>query len=422
MLAIHPDYVLRNEILDQLQARWFTLKDDGWNDIVVGLLRERQVELALDKLEQMHNEGIKVQPWLQDLIIYMLCDLEEFDEALRFIRYRSNSEESDISGSLWAYILDAASRSLHYGMTLYAWRKRVDTKYLNPPSGICINVLNIATRHGDIQLATSAFRILGGRSNALSLHHYEAVLESYLNASDLRSAMTVLTIMITAGVQPEDATTRPLYLYIRESRSRVKEALEVLKDLKRENTAERSIPTVAINCIIEASMYQGDISSAFETYKILHTLCTAGPTTTTFNILFRGYPDTPPKKLAMFLASEMLALKIRPNALTYDRLILVCAGGGDQEDCEDAFKYLEEMKANGWWPRRGTLLVLVKRCVKEGDERVFDLMEEMEDRKMAITEIQRWVGIQWGKEQQQETMKVEGVEERKGGDEDEWLS
>ena len=97
----------------------------------------------------------------------------------------------------------------------------------------------------------------------------------------------------------------------------------------------------------------------------------------------------------MFLAAEMLALKVQPDALTYDRLILTCVDGRRSEDFEDAWRYLEEMKGRGWWMRRGTCVAVVRRCCEWGDERVWKLVEEMEERGMEVTGVLRWVGLNW---------------------------
>lgn len=381
-------------MLDELQSRWFPLTNDGWHDVVAGCIRDRQVEIALDKLEQMQSMGITVQPWIHDLFVYTFCDNGDFDEVLRIMRYRVDNRELDLSASLWYYILDTASQAYHHDATLYVWRKRVESGYLNPPSGICINVLNTAARHGNFRLATDVFRVLGNRTNSLQAYHYEALLESYLAASDLSTALSVLTIMAASPVPPTEATTRPLFIYLRDEPTRPSQALDSLRNLHK---ASKPIPTVAINAIIEASIYQNNLSFAIDTYKILHTLCTGGPTTATFNALFRGCSKAGRKDLAMFLASEMLVLKVEPDALTYDRLVLVCIDGPSAEDLDDAWKYLEETKGREWWPRRGTLIAMTRRLCERGDERVWGLVEEMEGRGMDVVGLQRWVGENWKK-------------------------
>ncbi|MCJ1405866.1 hypothetical protein MMC11_009096 [Xylographa trunciseda] len=392
VLAIHPDYVLRNEILDELRSRWFTLSTDGWHDVVAGCIRDRQIEVALGKLDQMHRMGVSVHSWLHDLFVYTFCDTGDFDEVLRIMHYRVGSDELDLSATLWYYMLDTASRAYHYETTLWVWRKRVEPGYLNPSSGICINVLNTAARHGDFRLASDVFRILGNRTNALQAYHYEALFESYLAADNLRPSLSVLTLMAASNVAPTEATTRPLYLYLRASAELPTQALKMLRGLRE---AGKLVPTVAINAIIEAFIHQNDLTSAVEAYKTLHTVCLSGPTTATFNAIFRGCSKAGRKDLAMFMASEMLALKVQPDALSYDRLILVCIDGTGVNDLDDGWRYFVEMKGKGWWPRKGTLIAMARRCCERGDERVWELVEEMDGMGMDVMGLQRWVAENW---------------------------
>lgn len=363
--------------------------------MIVGYLRDRQLEVALNKLEEMQKEQMPIQPWLLDLFVYTFCDTGDFDEVLQIIRYRVGSIEGSISGTLWCYVLDAASRARHHGATVYAWHKRVETEYLNPASGVCINVLNTAARHADVGLATDVLRILGNRKEALQTHHYEALMEAYIEASDLKAAFTILTIMASSSdIPPTESSTRPIYHLLVQNPPLHAQAMSVLKSLKN---AKRNIPIVALNCIIEALIHHRDLATAIETYKVLHTFCPGGPTTTTFNFLFRGCVMDGRKDLAMFLASEMLALKVPPDLMTYDRLILVCLNRAGGDDLGDAFRYFAEMKDMGSWPREGTLVAMVKRCCEVGSDRVWSLVEEMEARGMNVVLIQRWVGENWSR-------------------------
>ena len=372
-----------------MRHNWFTLSSDGWHDYAAGLIRDRQIEMALETLEYMEAENIKVDHWLYDTAIYALCDIQEFDEALQLMRHRASNGELSISPTLWLYILDTASRALHHPTTLYAWRKRVETSYLNPPSGVCINVLNTAARHGDYRLATDVFRVLGNRSEVLELYHYESLLEAYVGSGDLNSALSVLTIMTSSGVPPVEASTRSILLHLRQSPDLPSKALSIVRDL---HASDRPIPVPALNVIIEAYIHHDALPLALETYQSLHTFCPAGPTTTTFNILFRGCTQAARKDLAMFLAAEMVALKLKPDALIYDQLVLVCLsaeanGNGDAvthhdpdtddsdavDDFEDAWKYFEEMRAFGWALRPSTAKSLAVWTAEKADRRVWEL-------------------------------------------------
>jgi pentatricopeptide repeat protein len=402
VLAIHPHFLIRNEVLKQLRAKWFTLTRDGWHDVVIGLLRDRQVEMALDYLDHMYKEDVEIYPWLYDIMIFNFCDTGDFDEVLKLMQRRLSKDRHLSPATLWYYILDTASQNYHLEATRIAWRHQVGTEQLHPPSGMCINVINTAARHGDFHLANNVLRVLRQRNETLQIYHYEALLESYINAGELRVALSVLPTMIAAKCPPTEATVRPLFLYLQTDPTLPGRALHTLQQL---NKADKIIPTVTINAIIEAGVALNDLPFSVQTYKLLHTLSPTGPTTATFNALFRGCSKAGRKDTAMFLASEMLALKVAPDALTYDRLILVCIDAKPEVnkkqdtrgDIDDAFRYLEEMKGKGWWPRRGTCVALVKVCVERGDERVFGFVEAMEEMGMEVAGVQKWVEENWSR-------------------------
>ncbi|KAL8724877.1 MAG: hypothetical protein Q9166_007706 [cf. Caloplaca sp. 2 TL-2023] len=387
VLAIHPDYLSRKQVLEELGERWFTLSNEGWHDVIIGLLRDKQLELAIETLQSVQQEGIRVQPWLYDMLIFNLCDIGEHDEALSILRFRIDNGEELISGTVWHYLLDSASSAFHHAATLFAWRKRVAMSYLNPSFGICLNVLNTAARHGDFRLATDVVRVLGNRKQTLQLHHYEALIEAHL-PSELRTAFTLLALMTSSGRPPAVSTTRVIFLHLRRSPHLPDIALSMLGKMARQ---ARSVPAEAVNVVIEAYIYHDKFDQALDTYKTLHTLCPSGPVTNTFNTLFRGCRSR--KDTAMFLASEMVALKVAPDALTYDRLILVCLESGSENgNVEDAWRYVEEMRGIGWWPRPGTAMALAKKCCSMGDKRIWRLQgDDYGENGIARSVIERMV-------------------------------
>lgn len=380
VLAIHPDYLLRSHILSELRQRWLSLDRNGWHDLVVGLLRDRQIERALDTLEQMQKEGVTPSPWLYDTMIYTLCAAEEFDEALKLLEFCVESDDLPISPTLWSHALDSASRALHYPLTLFAFNARVLTSYLNPSSGVCIDVLSTAARQGDPRLATSVLHILSRRTgNPIQLHHYEALLETYITSKDLRTAFVLLATMKKAGFTPTERSTRPIFTYLRQSRQYPQKAHKLLLSLRDEG---HSILIQAINVLIESYIFHQDLSAALELYKSMQTMSSKlKPDTATFNALLRGCALHKRKDIAMFLASEMVALKVSPDPLTYDRLLLVCLNS--DEGLDNAWRYFEEMKTAGWWPRGGTLTRLAKEACAKGDPRVWNLVQDEQGRGLS---------------------------------------
>ena len=272
-----------------------------------------------------------------------------------------------------------------------------------------MSALNLAAREGDPGLATSAIRVLAARRSALSVFHYEALLTAYTKAKDAKTAFRILTIMAKAGLEPDSSTTRPLFLYLKQDERLPDKTWQILKSLHREGHV---IPTAAVNVIVEAKLHWGHFGEAIEFYKELHTICANGPNTELFNILLQGTTRLSTKSMAMFLASEMRALGLKPDRLTYDRLIFVCT---KDDDYEDAFKYLEEMETlgadkvedghKGWWMRGGTATMLVQQCTKAGDARVWHLLDVMAKRDLDQGKLRRWVEDHWkGKQRTEEQM------------------
>ena len=279
------------------------------------------------------------------------------------------------------------------------WKARIQSSQLVPSDGICVNTLNLAARKGDPGLATSAIRILAARRSALSPFHYEALLTAYTEAKDFKTSFRILAIMAKAGLEPDSSSTRPLFLYLSENESLVDKAWQVLKSLNHDG---HKIPTAAPNVVIEAKIQQGAFIQAIELYKELHSICESGPNTETFNILLQGTTRYSSKSMAMFFAREMRALGVKPDRLTYDRFILACLS---EDDYEDAFRYLKEMKIvgadkeeegqKGWWMRGGTATTLVRRCTIAKDHRVWDLLTEMEERNLNQGRLRRWAESNW---------------------------
>lgn len=266
--------------------------------------------------------------------------------------------------------------------------------YLNPSDGMCTNVLNTSARHQDPNLATDVVRVLAGRTSKLDIHHYEALIAAYIGSLDLKSALQILSIMKKTGIEPTDGTTRSIYSHISTAERLPSDAFNMLQNLQKEG---QTIPTAAVNVVIEASVSQGYLQVAVKQYKALHTICPSGPNTATFNILLQGCAKTfGNKDLAMFLASEMAALGIRPNVMTYDRLVLVCLM---EDDYEDAFRYMGEMKRTfeKGELRIGTLHALVRRCVAAGDERAWSLLNELESRGHSRGKLRIWAEEAWKK-------------------------
>ncbi|KAI4141419.1 MAG: hypothetical protein LQ340_007651, partial [Diploschistes diacapsis] len=434
-LAIHPSYTLRAQTLQELKATWTPLTPAGHHYVIAGLLRDRQLELALESFHALQQHDITPEPWLLNLLLHTCLSVSAFPEATTLLHQRLalTTPTSPLPSAVWLHVLTSAAQALHHPLIAFTWDRAVATDYLNPPSGLCSLVLDSCSRAADPDLATDVFRVLGGRSSPVRPFHYEALLETYLGAGDLESALTVLNIMARTPQPPTDASARSLFLFLRDradGRGGPSDALRVLR--ARAKSGERA-PLCAVNAVLEALVWRGELGEALAAYRRLAFLVPDGarPNTHTFNLLLQGCSkamtvagsrtkDTNDglearvaqhhqptaavaaassaaaaataranvggKPTALFLAAEMRALDVAPDALTYDRLVLICAkasgggeggAGGGPKSLDDAWRYFEEMRragsgegrAKGWFLRRGTFAVLARKMAATGDER-----------------------------------------------------
>lgn len=404
---MHVDYLLRADVLEYMRQRWLNLTEAGHQDVAAALIREGQLELAVDKIDEMRRSGLTIHPWLSDMMMYALIECGEFDEALQMLKDQTAGWDSDVSKGVWTHLLDTASSAFHHEATAYCWTHQVSTGYINPPSGVCLNVLTTASRVGDAPLATEAFHVLGKRATIFKPIHYEQLLTTYINTtpSDLRAALTVLTIMTSVNLEPDTTSTRSLHEYLHRNPTSCTSAFEILTSL---HAADRKVPLAALNLLIEVLVQHRDLDQALIIYKTLHTferypdLPASTPTpprkpfanVETFNLLIRGCHRVSPIAVntALFLASEMLALGITPDQETYSRIVRVCAESGH---LDLAWQYFDEMDALGFESVNGSFLA--KKMARKGDDRCWDVLQRMQDRGQRVGEIRADVERLWVK-------------------------
>lgn len=116
VLAVHPDFILRNEILEYMKSRWFMLSDRARNFVIAGMLRERHFEQALESLDDMVRNKARVEGWLFDKAIWMLLEFGEVEEAFYVLRLKESAKSKsngtgavELSNALWGALLDAAA-------------------------------------------------------------------------------------------------------------------------------------------------------------------------------------------------------------------------------------------------------------------------------------------------------------------------
>ncbi|KAL4918192.1 hypothetical protein BDW62DRAFT_201058 [Aspergillus aurantiobrunneus] len=342
-LAVHPDYVLRQDVLRALRDRWLPVSPDGWHYVVAGLIREHQFELALDHIAHMERKDIVVQEWLHSLLIYYLCEFKEFDPILELMDSRL-SRGYDVTKQLWTHVLTAATHSYHHGLTRFIWDRIVARGVTPPDRRLCTRILKVAGRTGDTELTTSVKQMLRHHQSTLSRHEYERLCEARIKSGDMYGAFETLCEMQearhTGGVQR--MSTQPILTDCLQKKTPARDVWNILKDLK---SAGKNIPLACARVVFELCENAAvddpfAVDDGVSFYKELHALCDRKFELPTFNALIQMCRAGNNADSALFFVKEMAALGIVPDRTTFENLIIMCLNTGN---FESAHRYLEDL-------------------------------------------------------------------------------
>jgi hypothetical protein len=311
---------------------------------------EGQLELALDRLDQMERKGIHLEQWLHSLLIYKLCDASEFTEALNLMRSRSKKAEL-ISSGMWSYLLRAAIQNAHFDTARYVWANAVDLGYAALDVADCRDVLRLASEYGDVSISESVFRHLSTSKRGLEREDYEKLVQVYAQNADIKTALGIICRMHESKLLPSPECTQSVLLSLE---GRINDPEIIWKEISALKKKGLRIPVALANLAIDYCgilCQRGTISAsratsvAIDIYKDLFDVCSSGANTDTFNSLFSLCHQTRRSDVCTFFAKEMAGFDVHPDQRTLETLILVCLEMGD---FRTASMYLTDLRAQGW--------------------------------------------------------------------------
>jgi hypothetical protein len=108
VLAVHPDYVLRMEVLARLEKDWHGFGETGRQYMVAGYLRDLQLEKAVEEIRAMRKESVPVETWVYDLAVSVLSCVWEFEDAIKVMRLRVEEVGPEQASAVWLHMLEQA--------------------------------------------------------------------------------------------------------------------------------------------------------------------------------------------------------------------------------------------------------------------------------------------------------------------------
>lgn len=97
-----------------MKQSWYTLTDEGWQNVIAGYILDGQLEMAMEIIEKRRSNGQVLRRDIYRDAITGLCAVGEIDEALRFVRDLEATEATWVtSKSLVYHLLVTATEQLH---------------------------------------------------------------------------------------------------------------------------------------------------------------------------------------------------------------------------------------------------------------------------------------------------------------------
>ncbi|KAH7353451.1 hypothetical protein B0T11DRAFT_356560 [Plectosphaerella cucumerina] len=375
-LAIHPNYLLRNEILWAMDRNWSSLDPAGRCSVALGLLRDGQVEMALDAFEAMARSDAPPFPYLFDIFVLSLTHQGFLDEAIRMAYDKLAVTGKTLPRALWLLLLDICSRDFHASGTQYVWARLPVVDRASIPNGTLLNIINTAARAGDPDMVADASKTLTDRGASLAAHHYEALVDALAARRDVPAALRTLCIMHTALSHVGPASTRSLYTLLRADPSLISPALDALSSLLR----DRFVPIAAYNVVLEAAAEARGFTAAYDIYTALPLYTTDRPTVETLIHLLRRCDDARALRL---IVSEQPRLALAANPLMFDRAVAEFALAGDLDLVYSCVAMYDDAKGDAWLSR-DTVLTVVRSSVDASDDRLWSLIETARERGLDI--------------------------------------
>lgn len=364
-----------------MKERWVEVLPKGHRYIALGLLRDEQYELALEKLDSMIQSDVLIDPWVFDIFIYVFGKLDFLDDALRIARHRA-ARGFEIPVNIWYFLLDVCSRGQNHEATTYIWNGSVQQGLVNPSDGVALNVLNMSAAYGDAELATQVIQYLAARGTRLTRPHYEALADAYNVQGKVNRAIEVYCIMYDAGAEVGHETAGTLCQALSRDPPLIDKAIEAMSELKE----NYKVPVGIFNAVLDETARSTALQpketheKAMSLYHRVREFVPAGPNSETFQTLLRRCtkPD-----VAQFFVGEMLSFNVRQNLDILELIFKIhVTYDGPTHRAKDYFfkiaTYFPKGYEKGSWKFNDIMnlsLMLVRRLIKERDPEAWRILD-----------------------------------------------
>ena len=231
----------------------------------------------------------------------------------------------------------------------------------------------LASTCENLELGNQIIACLKQSSIKIQEYHIAPILLCLEHAqpNDIGYAFALLHLMAKEKINTTNTTTQPVVRMLTANNEIRTHAIELLK---ARATSGKDVSIHAWNCLIAAKVGAIGKNSSIglpefqQAISLLDNAQSFGisPDTRTYNLLLRGCMRFKYPEKGRNLYQMMLDQNVERNSETHERLILLTLL---EDNYEDAFLHLEQMKRERFVPSALVLMAVAKKCAGKADAR-----------------------------------------------------
>lgn len=251
-----------------------------------------------------------------------------------------------------------------------AWKRLSDDPAFVIEEGLLVEVLNVAGQWGRPGLVKRAFEALSARGIRAEARHVGPVVQALALAGHQRSLLGMIPRLRSSSFKLDLDMLEHLVASM-DSAEKINAALQYLRDI---HTSQGEVDPLAFHAVLKAAADSGDYHRmrAVQGFaKEIGVHFTVGM----YNTLLSACERLRHQELGDIVLAELTASKLAFDATTYQIMINLCL---QPQEYENAFYFLERMKADHFKPTYETYRAILRKCFEHGDQRWTIVLEELE--------------------------------------------
>ncbi|KAJ2355122.1 hypothetical protein GGF43_002877 [Coemansia sp. RSA 2618] len=353
-----------------------------FNSLLRCLGQSGQIEHAYSVYEEMLQKKVGVLAPGYAALITGLARFDEVALALRVMK-EALARGTALTQDVYAALLHGAGERMHHEAYAFAFSQLTSVFGAQLPEGDCLAGLDVAARAGDTTLATSIIEQLQRGGCPLEEMHFEPLLVAVLANAQWTPALRVLSMMRQSGYGVGQATLRPLERALAKAEQPEQMAEAVFAAVAASRDA---LPLVAdhvtLNALVAGLAQSGCVEAAESRLTTWFTQLNVERTDGSYAAVIEACVARRNKTVAERVLMQLIDQGLTPSLRVYEAMLHISLV---QPNYEDAFVYLEAMKAHAMVPSWRTLAAVVRRCARVRDVRAQTAIKEMRRLGMVVT-------------------------------------